>query len=108
MSIQLLADKAVSNLPNNKADKFDPATIIIMVEIITTLLSALQNCREPEKAKEICNDPTFLQKRVVTLQVRKTMGLREFRQNGKNVINAVLKTGKDVTTEELATAYNEL
>jgi len=109
MSIESIHEKAVSNLGKQSTKAFDPAMFSVILELILQLLAAFQDCRKSgQQAYEMAKNPTWLQRRLLMRKVRRELGRREWKASGKEVVNALLETGKQVTPQELQEAMDEL
>ena len=108
-AIQAVQDATVSNFATQKAGaQFDPTIILVIAEMVLSLLEALKSCRDPQGATEIANDPTWLQRRYVSLRVRREIGRNAFRSDGEEIVEAILKTGKDLDQNLMEQVYAEL
>jgi len=88
---------------------FDPTIILVIAEIIIELITQLQeSCAEedPVGALKIVKTPTRLGRFVLNRQVRRNLGYREFRQNGRDVAKALLRTGSEMTLADMEGVYN--
>lgn len=109
MSLKSIQDKAVDNFSNkHRGEAFDPAVIFSFGELIADFIARLQECRTVGEARELVRSPSRWQKRVLAVRVRKELGGREFRKNGRDVISSLLKTGESVSVEEIQEAYDEV
>ena len=109
MSLKSIQDRAASDLASkNENFGFDPAIIMVIFDVIMELIQSLQDCRKPQDAVAIAKSPTLLQKRLVALKVRRTMGRRAYRVDGQDVVDSILAAGQGVTVEEMEAAYNEV
>jgi hypothetical protein len=109
MVLQTLTDRAVANFADKQdSAQFDPAIIFVIAEMVVQIIEMLEDCREPDDATEIANDPSWLQKRLVRVQARRMMGRKEYRKNGSEVVDSLLDAGKSITASEMAGAYGEL
>ena len=106
MALQVLQDRAVSKFKATHS-RFDPAIVFIIAEMVVQLIEMMEDCLDENEATKVCNEPTWLQKRLVHLRVHRMMG-REYRHSGKDVVKALLETGKSVTHTEMMHAYAEL
>ena len=109
--IDRLADNVVSKFVAKKGDgyEFYPAIILVIIEVITQIIEAWQNCRkEPEQAAAMVQNPTWLQDRVLRIRLRRELGWREYRENGEELTVALLEVGNETTAEALAEAFEEV
>ena len=110
MSLQVLQDKAAKNFSDkNPNAAFDPASLLMLFEVLAGLLGAFKNCgKSPSQALEMAKNPSFLQKRFVVMKVRQMVGFSGMRKYGDDFVDAILKTGREVTKEEVAVAFDDL
>ena len=109
MSLKSIQDKAVDNFSNkHRGEAFDPAVIFSFGELIADFIARLQECRTASEAGAMVKSPSRWQKRVLAVRVRKELGGREFRKNGKDVIASLLETGKSTSVAEIQEAYDEV
>lgn len=89
------------------AAPFDPTFWLFIMELIMQLI---QNCpTDARRATKVANRPGFFAKRVLIFRVKEKMGgIREYRQrDGRKIVNAMLKCGAAVTSDEMDAMYAE-
>lgn len=111
--IQELAERSVNNLKGldgGREAALDPAVLSGLFEIIMQLIIKLQECKKtPAEGVKVANSPSFLQRAAAGLEVRKYLGDRKaFRKHGEALKAAILKTGAEVSVEDLTEAYDEV
>lgn len=89
---------------------FDPATFMAFAEIIMELILKIQECRESaDDAVEVVNKPGIFEKIVVRKTVQNSLGSRrEFRHSGRQMVQALLSTGRDISKQDMFELYNEV
>lgn len=108
-ALEQVQDSAVNKFANKKAGaQFDPTIILVIAEMVMTFIEVLQDCRDPQEATEIVNDPTWLQKRYVAMRVRRAVGRNVYRDQGADIVDALLETGQDIDEELMTAVYQEL
>jgi len=108
-TLQKVQNAAVDNFSSQSDNyAFDPATIMVIIEMVMKFIESLQNCRNPVNAAKVVNNPTRLQKRVVRWQVRRALGRQSYKEYGDKLVKALLDTGKNITADEMAQMYDEL
>lgn len=109
MSIRSIQMRTVENFSNSqRGSQFDPAVIMLIMSMVKEFLEMLQDCRDPNSARRIVNNPTWLQQRVMRQRVIASLGRSGFRQYGNQVETSLLEVGKTVTDDEMVQAYAEL
>lgn len=100
--IKFKAEKVFSETKPTVA--FDPMTILTIISVIAEVVKLYRDCkRSPQETAQAMHNPGWLQR----LRLRRIV-----RQNVKNdqdlVETALLRQGKDVTSEEVSLMYKEL
>ena len=110
MAISTMVDRAKGSLADNNPNAaFDPASIGMIFEIIKGLIEAFQNCRKDEaEAVAMSKNPSRLQRRMVKNRVRREIGRRAYREQGPDMVQAVLDSGADTNVAEMKAAYDEV
>lgn len=107
-AIATLQQTAVNKLSETRSG-FDPASIIVIMEVITQVVKMLQDCKKPAKdAAGMMNKPTPMQKALVALYVARATGYAAYRDYGKDIVESLLHAGKTATPELVEVAYAEL
>lgn len=105
-----IVNKAKVNLAkNNPNAAFDPAIVMIIAEIVIELIEAFQTyCgQDPDGALDISRNPGWLQKRVLRKTAFNHLGFRGYVKHGRDVVQSMLDTGKELTLTDMQEAYNE-
>lgn len=109
MSVNTITDKVVKNLRKDPSVAFDPTIIIVISEIIMQVIEYIQECQDtPEEGLEVVKDPSWLQKRLLTIMIRRNLGWKANRIYGNDIYDALIDGGKEVTVEELQEAYLDM
>lgn len=81
----------------HEGQAFDSAWISVIMDIVNQILEAFANCKKtPPEALAMANRPTLLQKFVLRRTVIKSVGRRDFREHGEDLIQSILDVGKRV------------
>lgn len=110
MGIGSMKDRAVNNFTaKNPTAAFDPASAILIVDLIMQFIQMFQDCKkDADEAVEHAKDPTFLMKRIVHLRTRRELGRKAYKEHGRDMAEAIIEAGGDVTLEEMVAAYDEI
>lgn len=96
--------------PDGTQGAFDPSSIFVILEIITALLGGFQNCNRGgvKELVKTSHNPSRWDRLAVRSAVRREIGRKEFRRNGKKLVSAILVRAKgldkDTARELLAAA----
>jgi hypothetical protein len=113
-----LANKVAKNLNEKqkieKAVAFDPAIIMVIIQVIQLIVENLKNCNlfnpipnNPNlPALEVCKDPGLMQRFMLKRIIYKS-GVQS-RVDARKVYDAVLDTGKNLKNDDLKNALEEL
>lgn len=112
-NVEEVAKRVVANIKFEQDDRemaLDPAWIGTAIDLIIELVKAFQKCKKtPEEAKEIIGNPTRLQRvrlsRITEKHLKDGFLVRRF---GKKVEDAVQKTAKDLTADDIQQMYEEV
>lgn len=105
-----VTEKAIGNYGRvaGAETAFDPATIVVFLELITGLIQLFKDCKQkPTDALKIAQKPGPLQKIVLRRNVKKMLD-REDRRLGNSFNKALLDTGENLTLEEIQGLYDEV
>lgn len=111
MVLESVAEKVVSNYKlGDKEAAFDPSMIFTIIDIITSLIGNFKNCKKaPAEALKAAKSPTFWEKQVARRAVRQHLGgFKAMRREGENLLEAVIKTGGDLSIKEVEGLYAEV
>lgn len=96
-----LAKKVAKNYGGGEA-ALDPSFILVIVDLINQIITAFKNCKKsPAEVHAEMRSPGPWQRLALRSLVRNQMGFREFRQNGDEVMEALLKTGREVGLDDV-------
>lgn len=111
MSLQSVSSKVIDNYKiGDKEAAFDPSMIFTIMDIITSLIGNFKNCKKtPSDALKSSKNPNFWEKQVARRAVRQHLGgFKAMRREGENLVEALVKTGSELTLEEVNSLYNEV
>lgn len=98
-----------SQKTGNREAAFDPSTLLVFAEMILTFAELFKNCnKSPMQAVASAKNPSLWEKVLLRHHVRKFMDRKEFRERGKEVVDALISGGKEVTEEDFKELYNEV
>ena len=107
-----IIDDTIENFGKLKEGQaFDPATIMIIIEIVMQIIEALnENCAEdnPDAAADIVRHPSKLGVRILKRKVHRALGRQDYKAYGEDMVSALLETGRNITVEEMREAYLDL
>jgi hypothetical protein len=88
---------------------FDPSMILVIIELASTIFELFESCEKDEsEALRSINEPSRWEKLVLRMRVRRALGRREFRRHGHQMVQALLKQGKDMTAKDVQGIYAEI
>lgn len=107
--LQQFSRKVAKNLPEAQA-QFDPTIILLIMELIAEFLPVIMELcnKEPEDVVSMAAEPTFLQRRILRMRVRRNMGRKAFRDGGDEIVNSLLVTTSNAKPEEISEIYDSL
>jgi len=86
----------------------DPASISMYIAIITAVVKLVKRCREAKDVPESAQQPTSFEQMVVKRVVRRKLGFKRYRREGKDIAQSVFTVGAGSTPEEIDELYNEV
>lgn len=104
--LDTFADSVATELygPNKVIDPSVFELIKLLAEIIVPIV---KDCMEARQARLAAGNPTPLQKVWLNAKVRQEMGQRNFRENnGRQLVNAGLKSFSNLSVEEIQDLYD--
>ena len=104
MTPEDFANRAVLNLPGEQNVALSPALLLLIADIVSGLIPIIRDrCRKnAEEVSHMAAESSWLEKRALSRRVRREMGIRAYREHGHTVTDAILRTGAEATTEEVA------
>lgn len=109
---QELAKKVAIKYANAAGDKqaaFDPAVIMVFADMIINLIDMFKNCGKTDaQAFATVKNPSLWDRLMLRRLVKQDMTRSEFKSKGKELVDALLSGGKDVTEEEMKELYAEV
>lgn len=107
-----LEDKATliaSDLENeNNFALIDPITIMIIMSILVQVIKLFMKCHSESGAVAQMADPGFFHKLLMRRIIKKEIKKTKFKNRGEEVEEAILKSGRVTTVEEMKDFYNEV
>ena len=104
MTPEDFAQKTILNLPGEQNVALSAGLMLLITEIAIGLIPIIRDRCRKSSSEVVCmaQNPTWLEKRALARRVRREMGFREFRLHGGKVVDAIIRTGSEATTEEVA------
>ncbi len=95
-----------SAISGNKQAALDPATILSFLQMIMQVVDMFKSCKQPAATavSTVKNPGLFARLRLRGL-VRDSMSRADFRDHGEHIISALLKTGHNLTLEDVNELY---
>lgn len=91
-----------SEVSGNKEAAIDIATIATFAELIIKVVDMLKECKKtPTTATDTVKAPGLFARLRLRSLVKDNMSRADFRDHGEQVIEALQKTGKGLTSEDL-------
>lgn len=108
-----MAMKVAKNMPgkNGVEAAIDPAMISVIIDIVANLVSLFKSCNKtPGEALKASKNPSRWEKVALNQTIRKQLnvGFFRFRREGNEMVEAVMKTGKDMTEPDVKELYEEV
>lgn len=102
-----ITEKTLNNFGGHRA--LDPAWFTIIFEILEKVFGQFMDCDLPiPEALEISNRPNRRQKRILRRNIRRELGRKDYRKYGTDMYNALLKSGRNLTEDEVTEIYEEM
>lgn len=101
--IRDISKRIVSKLNDDNREEvvFDPATILVVTQIIYQLIRIWQSCRHNKRdLKQVCHNPTFVETLVISRVVRRRMPKKPLEYR-RQLVSAILKEGVAIPSDEL-------
>lgn len=120
IKMQQIAKKVISNIDHKKDDENFGfvVTILMIISITLTLIRIIQECNKKKtqlfsaskkysyygsEIKALAMRKSWFTKMMIKKAIRKEMGREAYRAYGIDVLNAILKTGENLTEDEIIT-----
>lgn len=113
INLEKLSQKVIDNLNDKQQVVFDPVVATAVAEgvisIITDLIKLLQACKKtPEQAIQVAFHPNEDQEATLKKAIRKYLGFWGNWWNGKKYFNAIIKTGQEISPQEMKEVYQDV
>jgi hypothetical protein len=107
--IEDIAQKVQDRLVKEQKVMLDPATIMLIITLVSSIISAIQKCKaKPEEAILVAHYPTHREEKLLKRQIRKELGWVKYWKEGQQYYEAVKATGKDLTVQDFKQSYGQL
>ena len=98
-----------SSLSGDKDAAIDPSTIMVFLDMILGIVEIFKGCgKTPAQALASTHSPSLWDRLVLRRIVKQDMTRSEFKARGKELVDALLAGGKEVTEEDVKDLYNEV
>jgi hypothetical protein len=112
--LKQIAQKAAHNLVaegETKEFALDPSTLFTFIELLRGVVELWQSCNKSSTdAYKSAKTPSLRDKLALKMFVRRELGGRQqFRQhNGDKIVSALLKTGNNISQDEVEKVFAEV
>ncbi len=104
-----IAQKLQDKLVKEQKVVIDPATMMMVIALVSAIIQALQNCKKkPEEAVVVAHHPTPREEKLLKRKIRQELGWIKYWREGNEYYQAVRATGKDLTAKDFEDSYGEL
>lgn len=98
-----------AELTGNKEAALDPATISGYISLILGIFQQFKDCKKsPAAALKDAQNPGLFQRVSLRRIVKDDLGAADFRLNGKEVMQALLNSAKNLTEKDVTELYKEV
>lgn len=107
--IENIAQKVQDKLVKEQRVMLDPATIMLIITLVSGIISAIKKCKEkPEEAVVVAHHPTPREEKLLKRKIRQHLGWIKYWREGEQYYQAVRATGKDLTVNDFEDSYGQL
>jgi hypothetical protein len=107
-NLQLLAEKVQGNFTGEQKVFITATTAVLIVNILTSVIKLIQACKEtPESTVVVAQLPTYKEQVMLKKVIRKELGFVRNWREGQAYFDAIMKTGKSVTKDDLTGVFKE-
>ena len=92
--------KELGKIQNDDKIEFDPATILLLIELIMGIIQAIQKCRNPQPIPTLAANPGIVGRYRLRRILKNKLGVALFYEDGSDMEKALLETGKNLTEQE--------
>jgi len=94
---------------DDQKKQFDPLTILMLISVITSIITAIKKCKEEKDVPKAAQKRGIIDRTIVHRIVKKTLaGDKRWKEEGKQIINAVFEAGAKSTVDDITSLYNEV
>lgn len=117
--LENIAQKVIYNVDNKKDNFGFVITVLMVISIILTLIRIMQECNKSKlklsssnnekynfytgEIKSLTSKRSWFTKMMVKKAIRKQIGKDNYKEYGYDLMNAIFKTGENLTEEEVIT-----
>lgn len=118
-ALENIAQKVIYNVDNKKDNFGFVITVLMVISIILTLVRIMQECNKSKlklfssknekynfytgEIKSLTSKRSWFTKMMVKKAIRKQIGKDNYKEYGYDLMNAIFKTGENLTEEEVIT-----
>jgi hypothetical protein len=107
MNLEQVANDVAVNFNTETQRALDPSMIPVIISIVKDVISLFKECRQSSsEAHESMKNPTLWQRVILNRTTRRELGIRKFRKEGNDLVNALIKTGGNYTAEQVQALYD--
>lgn len=107
--VAALAATKYSKVTGNVQAALDPATILTFVDIVTKVVGMLKECKASSNAAtQTVKAPGLFARIRLRNLVKDTLGHKDFKDHGTNIVQALMNAGTEATPETMASLYSEV
>ena len=109
--VEDMATKVANDMVKAGADKeevFNPMIFMVIIDILNAFIESCGKNNPPEKIQKLSARPKWYHKWAVKRMVRRELGSRRaYRAYGYKVTEALLKTGREITLQDIQELIDE-
>jgi len=118
IKVEDIAQKVIYNVENKKDNFGFVITVLMVISIILTLVRIMQECNKKKlqvfsgeekytfyqtEIKSLSFKKSWFTKMMIKKAIRKQVGKDGYKEYGYELVNAILKTGENLTEDEVIT-----
>jgi hypothetical protein len=110
MNIEQFAHRVTGHSEDGPEEVFvDPASIMITIQIITSLVKTIRACRQSKsEVKHIVSKPSGTHMRTLRRVVRRHLGVVGYLKNGRDVMSRIMTQGANLSEKEIDNILMEI
>lgn len=100
--------KQYAKLSGNAEAALDPATIMAFAELIIQIIAKIKECKQAQEGAAAIQNPNLFQKLLLRRWVKQDISPNEFRKHGEHIVQALIATGYELSTEQVQGLYEQV